>query len=154
MLDDNSIMTEMEKAKKKVEFPDEGVTFYFPEELKHLVVCNLKEPSPYPCKPTDDFEPKYFVINFDLGECKEEGSVTRKEFKFDKPFIFEVKIKDKVLREAGIDLEELQLGFCYDGEWILKKDTALEIHYKNTDWDRAWLIPIQSSKDPLVAWGP
>jgi len=135
------------EAKKKVEFGKDGIVFYFPEKLKHLIVCDLG-------KPEDRLSKEYtFKFNFSLGNCLDpdfkfaEGSV------LDEPFVLEVKYSSKDLDRVSGVLGDLNLSIKYD-DWELKTGQAYITPLHEPDWIGSFKLLIQEWNDPMVAWGP
>ena len=147
MVNGNEIERIISEAKKKVEFGEDGIVFYFPNSRKHIFVCDLGEP--------DTRLPKEytFKFNFDLGNCLDPDFKFAEGSRLEEPFVLEVKYSNEDITRVGGNLEKLNLSIKYDN-WVLKTAQAYKTQFKERGWIGSFKLLIQEWDDPEVAWGP
>jgi hypothetical protein len=139
-----SIHQALRDAKKKTEFFEKGIKFYFPEELKHVDIEDKDIPESADHRTVMVFDFRSYDSKFKF----------KKDDTLPKPVVLEVKYDAEHLRLTDRTDDDIVLTIDWGGGPVEKNDVEKIAFPAGGKWRGAHRVLIRTWGDPMVAWGP
>lgn len=140
--------------KRKVEFSNLGVTFFFDAPAQdNIEVRKNNRPVPLPTHPNGNFQQHDdYVSKFRLVDNSKPSGQTQKTHKI------KLEVRYKQARVNAANTNTLELGIHDGVQWLQPGQIRIikqyEIDDRSKKWYGSWLVEVDLPADPMVAWGP